>query len=135
MQKFADEFSLPQREAAIEGPVGSSPAIELGGFGRRVASALNRVTDRQLALILSALLFVLAAWPLSLVDVPPFQDLPNHLATVTVIRHLDRYPEFAFNGYFKTNSALFTWLLFVGRVVDPPVDTGKPMPPTVLDPY
>ena len=47
----------------------------------------------------------------------PFQDLPNHLATITVIRHLDLYPEFVFNGYFKTNSALFTWLLLVGNVV------------------
>ena len=40
--------------------------------------------------------------PLLLVDVPPFQDLPNHLATATVIEHPDRYPEFVFNGFFKT---------------------------------
>jgi hypothetical protein len=117
MQKFADEFSLPQHEAALEAPLGSSPSIELGGLGRRAASALARLSDQQLALILGAALFLLAAWPLVLVDVPPFQDLPNHLATVTVIRHLDRYPEFVFNGYFKTNSALFTWLLLVGNVV------------------
>jgi hypothetical protein len=117
MQKFADEFSLPQHEAALEAPLGSSPSIELGGLGRRAASALARLSDQQLALILGAALFLLAAWPLVLVDVPPFQDLPNHLATVAVIRHLDRYPEFVFNGYFKTNSALFTWLLLVGNVV------------------
>jgi hypothetical protein len=116
MQKFADEFSL-QHEAALEASLGSGSSIELGGFGRRAASALNGVTDRRLALILGAALFVIAAWPLALVDVPPFQDLPNHLATVTVIRHLDRYPEFVFNGFFKTNSALFTWLLLVGNVV------------------
>src|SRR5450432_2217033 len=117
MQKFADEFSLPQREVALDAPLGSRPSLELGGFGQGFASALARVTDRQLALILGSVLFVVAAWPLTLVDIPPFQDLPNHLAAVAVIRHLDHYPEFVFNGYFKTNSALFTWLLLVGSVV------------------
>jgi hypothetical protein len=118
MQKFADEFTL-QREAALEAPHGSSPSIELDGigFGEGFASAFARATDKQLALLLGAVLFVLAAWPLATVDVPPFQDLPNHLAAITIIRHLDRYPEFVFNGYFKTNSALFTWLLLVGNVV------------------
>jgi hypothetical protein len=117
MQKYADQFSLPQREVALDAPVGSSPSIELGGVGRSFATGLARVTDRQLALVIGSVLFVLAAWPLALVDVPPFQDLPNHLATVTVIKHLDHYPEFVFNGYFKTNSALFTWLLVVGNAV------------------
>src|ERR1700722_4538367 len=117
MQKYADQFSLPQREVALDAPVGSSPSIELGGVGRSFATGLARVTDRQLALVIGSVLFVLAAWPLALVDVPPFQDLPNHLATVTVIKPLDHYPEFVFNGYFKTNSALFTWLLLVGNVV------------------
>jgi hypothetical protein len=60
---------------------------------------------------------VLAAWPLALVSVPPLQDLPNHLATITVLEHPDRYPDLVFNGFFKTNSALFTWLLLVGRAV------------------
>lgn len=117
MQKFADEFSLPQREVALDAPLGSSPAIELGGFERSASSRLANVTDKQLALVLGAVLFIVAAWPLLLVDVPPFQDLPDHLATITVIRHLELYPEFVFNGYFKTNSALFTWLLLVGNVV------------------
>jgi hypothetical protein len=118
MQKVADEFSLPQHEAALDSPPGSRPSVELvGGFGREIASRFGRLTDRHLALALSGVLLVVAAWPLALVDVPPFQDLPNHLAAVTVIRHLDRYPEFVFNGYFKTNSALFTWLLLVGNVV------------------
>jgi hypothetical protein len=117
MQKFADDFSLPQHEAALDAPLGPGPSIKLGGLGRGLASALARLSDQQLALVLGAVLFLVAAWPLALVDVPPFQDLPNHLATVTVIRHLGRYPEFAFNGYFKTNSALFTWLLLAGNVV------------------
>ena len=82
-----------------------------------VKDVAPRLDDARLALLLGAALFVLAAWPLALVKVPPLQDLPNHLATVTVIKHLDHYPEFVFNGYFKTNSALFTWLLVVGNAI------------------
>jgi hypothetical protein len=82
---------------------------------------VRRTTDGQLALLLSAVLFVLAAWPVLLVAIPPFQDLPNHLAAITVIQHPAAYPELVFNGLFKTNSALFTWLLLVGRVVGTPM--------------
>jgi hypothetical protein len=59
-------------------------------------------------------LFVLAAWPLALVDVPPFQDLPNHLAAATILLHRAEHPGYVFNGFFKTNSALFTWLVLTG---------------------
>jgi len=62
-------------------------------------------------------LFALAAWPLLLVDVPPLQDLSNHLATAAVLRHPELYPEYVANGFFKTNSALFAWLHFLGPVV------------------
>src|ERR1700677_1357350 len=125
MQKVADEFSLPQHEAALDSPPGSRRSVDLGvegravpgGVGREIASLFGRLTDRQLALALSGVLLVVDAWPLALVDVPPFQDLPNHLAAVTVIRHLDRDPEFVFHVYFKTTSALFTWLPLVGTVV------------------
>lgn len=74
------------------------------------------LSDGHLALLLSAVLFVLGAWPLVLTDVPPYQDLPNHLAAATVIEHLGEYPEYVFNGFFKTNAALFTWLLVVGKL-------------------
>ena len=74
-------------------------------------------SDRHLALLVSAALFVVGAWPLALTEVPPYQDLPNHLAAVTVIQNLERYPEFVFNGFFKTNAALFAWLYVVGKVV------------------
>lgn len=83
-----------------------------GGWARSIA----RITDRQLALLLSGVLFILGAWPLALTEVPPYQDLPNHLATLTVIENLERYPEYVFNGFFKTNAALFTWLFVVGKV-------------------
>lgn len=73
-------------------------------------------TDKHLALLVSAALFVVGAWPLALTQVPPYQDLPNHLAVVTVIGNPARYPEFHFNGFFKTNAALFAWLFFVGKV-------------------
>jgi hypothetical protein len=79
-------------------------------------TALARATDLQLALLLSAALFVLGAWPLALVRVPPLQDLPNHLATAAVLAHPRDYPEFVFNGYLKTNSALFVWLSVVGHI-------------------
>jgi hypothetical protein len=80
-------------------------------------AALDRASDARLAWLLSAALFLLAAWPLALVDVPPLQDLPNHLAAITVIQHPDAYPEFVFTGFFKTNAALFSWLLLVGRLI------------------
>jgi hypothetical protein len=114
MQKVADEFTLTRSPAVMEVPSGST--VGLGGLRERLAASLARLTDGQLALLLGGVLFLVAAWPLALVDLPPFQDLPNHLATITVIQHPERYPEFVFNGYFKTNSALFTWLLVVGNV-------------------
>jgi len=79
-------------------------------------TGLTALTDKQLAYAASGVLFLIAAWPLALVDVPPYQDLPNHLAAVTIIEHPERYPEFAFNGFLKTNAALFAWLFVVGKV-------------------
>jgi hypothetical protein len=76
----------------------------------------TKVTNNQLALAISIALFASAAWPIALTEIPPFQDLPNHLAAVTVITHPSSYPEFVFNGFLKTNSALFTWLYFVGKL-------------------
>ncbi len=85
---------------------------------RRVARWVAR-SDARVALVASAALFVLGAWPLLLVGVPPYQDLPNHLAALTVIENPGKYPEFVFNGFFKTNTALFAWLYVVGREVGP----------------
>jgi hypothetical protein len=82
-------------------------------LGRGLAS----LSDQQLATLISVGLFVLAAWPLLLVEVPPLQDLPNHLASVTVLENPSKYPEFVSNGFFKTNTAVFAWLVFAGRVL------------------
>lgn len=60
---------------------------------------------------------MLSAWPLLLVESPPFQDLPNHVATAAVIGDLGAYPEYVFNGFFKTNAALFAWLVVGGKVL------------------
>lgn len=73
--------------------------------------------DNRLWLTIAAALFASVAWPIALVDLPPLQDLPNHLATADIIRHLDRYPEYAFNGFFKTNTGLFLWLHLTAGVL------------------
>ena len=80
------------------------------------ARSLKRLTDGQLVLVVSGVLLLLGAWPLVLTDIPPYQDLPNHLATVVVIENAARYPEFVFNGFLKTNAAFFVWLMVVGKV-------------------
>ncbi len=132
MQKLdaAQEFGTPLherggREALARSstfPIDSSFTPDFGGgaFGRLATAAsraVSRLSDMQLAWAISGVLFVLSAYPVLLVEVPPYQDLPNHLAAVTVITHPAQYPEFVANGFFKTNAALFSWLYFVGNVV------------------
>jgi hypothetical protein len=83
---------------------------------RSLLELLEELSDARLIALTAAALFVLYAWPLLLVAVPPFQDLPNHLATAHIIEHPDLYPEFAFNGLFKSNALLTLWLYTVGRL-------------------
>ena len=85
------------------------------------ANRLAALGDAQLATLLGAVLFVVAAWPLLLTEQLPFQDLPNHLATAEVLLHRDLYPELAFNGFWKTNAALTAWLFLAGHVVALPL--------------
>lgn len=109
---------MSPRNAAVSDDASSSlVGLSKGSVGDAVVRATKGLRDDRLALLISAVLFVLSAWPLLLVEVPPFQDLPNHLAAVTIIENPQLYPEFTFNGFLKTNAALFTWLAFVGRVV------------------
>jgi hypothetical protein len=123
MQKVdavATDFPIRPREAALDAPMPRAPSLphlEGEGLVRRFVGFVSRLTDAQLALLISAVLFAVGAWPLALTEVPPYQDLPNHLAAATVIAHPERYPEFVFNGFFKTNSALFAWLVVAGRVM------------------
>src|SRR4051794_2055177 len=76
---------------------------------------LAAVSDGRLTLLVALVLFALAAWPLLLVDLPPFQDLPNHVATAHIIAHPDLFPQFAFNGLFKSNALLTLWLYVFGH--------------------
>jgi hypothetical protein len=117
----APELAMRHSEASLDAPLSHGPTIT-GGFRavRRLVGFASRLSDAQLALTISVVLFAATAWPLALTEVPPYQDLPNHLAAVTVIEHPAQYPEFVFNGFFKTNAALFTWLVMVGRVVGAP---------------
>jgi hypothetical protein len=118
---------LQARDAATieaSSPVsGGSGVVTVRATFPRAAGAVRELsrgwtfTDQHVALLVSAALFVVGAWPLALTAVPPYQDLPNHLATITVIENQARYSEFAFNGFFKTNAALFAWLFVVGKVV------------------
>jgi hypothetical protein len=120
MQKVVSDSPMPRPASVTGTPLAGGWSVGLGSIAQRLAAIaawFERLTDRQLALFIALVLFGMAAWPLALVDLPPLQDLPNHLATVTVIEHPGQYPEFVFNGYFKTNSALFTWLLVAGHAM------------------
>lgn len=113
-------------DAAVDGRRADPPSGDaatsagLADASSRPWAALRARTaawsDARLASVISAALFVLSGWFVALTDVPPFQDLPNHLAAVTVIKHPELYPEYVVNGFFKTNTALFAWLSFVGSV-------------------
>jgi hypothetical protein len=94
----------------------TSGVVSVSSRVRKLSRGLT-LTDRQLTLLVSFALFVVGAWPLALTEVPPYQDLPNHLAAVTVIQNPEKYPEFVFNGFLKTNAALFAWLYLAGKVV------------------
>ena len=99
--------SLPSR------PGGTPPTPPATTF-QRIVHELARLSDARLGLLVALVLFVLAAWPLLLVELPPFQDLPNHVATAHIIAHPELYPEYVFNGYFRSNSLTTLWLRVVG---------------------
>ncbi len=87
--------------------------------GRTKESATRRfaLSDRQLAAAIGLVLFVVAGWPLLFLRIPPYQDLPGHLAAVTILDHPEKYPEFVATGFLKPNSFFFLWTLFVSRVI------------------
>lgn len=107
--------SAPDLDAGVRG-VTAGPARHLRGAWASWVVRWRGLTDRQLAWLLGSVLLVVTGYPLALTEVPPFQDLPNHLAAIAVIERPELYPEFVFNGFFKTNTALFLWLLAVGKV-------------------
>ncbi len=78
---------------------------------------LAKRSDETLALLCAAAVFVLCAWPLLLVDVPPYQDVANHLAVSTIIDFPADYPDYVFTGFVKTNAAFYAWEHFVGHAI------------------
>ncbi len=62
-------------------------------------------------------LFAIGVVPLLFVETPPLQDVPNHLATLAVMKSPALYPEFVVNGLLKTNAAFFAWMLAVSKFV------------------
>jgi hypothetical protein len=74
----------------------------------------SALSAARLVSLLALALFALAAWPLLLVDLPPLQDLPNHVATAHIIAHPDLYPQYTFNGLFKSNALLTLWFYVLG---------------------
>jgi hypothetical protein len=76
---------------------------------------LAGLSDPALVGLAASVLFVMAAWPLLLVKLPPLQDLPNHVASAHIIAHPEIYPQYAFNGFLKSNSLLTLWLYVFGR--------------------
>ena len=56
------------------------------------SAKITVMTDARLAAWIAFFLFVLSAWPLLLVDLPPFQDLPNHVATAHIVEHPELFP-------------------------------------------
>jgi hypothetical protein len=83
----------------------------------RLQAAFAPWSDRRLVLAIAGALFVTCAWPVFLLPIPPYQDLPGHLATVSILAHLDRYPEYVSNGWLKSNSAVLAWTYFVGKAI------------------
>jgi hypothetical protein len=81
---------------------------------RSLLELLDALTDAQLIALTATGLFALFAWPLLLVPLPPFQDLPNHVVSAHIVAHPDLYPEFVFNGLFKSNALLTLWLYVFG---------------------
>src|SRR4051812_18476209 len=94
----------------------STPVVGQGEIPapRRREHALG---DRQLALVIGGVLFVLVGWPLFFLRIPPYQDLPGHLAAVTILANPEKYPEFIPTGFLKPNSLFFLWTLLVGRSI------------------
>jgi hypothetical protein len=87
-------------------------------LGPKFGARLTQLSDAQLVRLITFVYFVCCSWFLLLVQVPPYQDYPNHLATIHVLKHPEVYGgEFVSNGLFKTNEAFFAFLrLFEGAL-------------------
>lgn len=78
---------------------------------------LTRLSDLALANVIAAVLFVLAAWPQVLMRFPPYQDLPDHLATIFVLKNPSQYPEFISTGLLHSNAIFATFVYYASPFV------------------
>ncbi len=86
-------------------------------MGFVVSERLEALSDRRLLFLCAAAIFVACAWPLVLVELPPYQDVPNHIASVIVMENPAEYPAFVANGLFKTNAAVYAWVHLLSGVM------------------
>ena len=79
-------WANPVRQAGAAPETGRVP------LSRVLSNWVAALTDVRLTAWIAFALFVLSAWPLLLVDLPPFQDLPNHVATAHIVEHPELVP-------------------------------------------
>jgi hypothetical protein len=94
-------------------------------------SWVEGLRDRQLATLLGAVLAIVGGWPLLFLRLPPYQDLPDHLATVCVLLNPERYPEFVSNGWLRANSFLISFLYVLSKGIGV-LGAGRLLPAIVV---
>ena len=55
------------------------------GLAPSLVAWVEGLRDRQLATLIGAVLALVGGWPLLFLRLAPYQDLPDHLATVCVL--------------------------------------------------
>jgi hypothetical protein len=73
--------------------------------------------DETLAGALGAGLFAVAFLSWLFVRQPPLQDYAEHVAAAVIAGRPGDYPEYVFNGFFKTNSAFVSFAWLVGKAI------------------
>ncbi|MFO0667092.1 MAG: hypothetical protein U0174_24280 [Polyangiaceae bacterium] len=112
-------MSAVAKERVDESPAQSEGGDERDRFSGSESIFLrpfSRLSDRTLVFVCGAILFVLAVWSQALVKFPPYQDLPDHLATVVVLQNPSLYPDFIPTGFVHTNSLLAATIFFGSKV-------------------
>lgn len=89
-----------------------TPTLHTARISNPLLLRIERLSDVALANVISVLLFLLAAWPQLILKFPPYQDLPDHLATIFVLQHPQRYPEFISTGILHSNAIFATFVYY-----------------------
>ncbi len=108
-------MTAPDPRVALSGPPRVPfPLADPASVRASAPRSFAGLSDARLVAAVGIALFVLNAWPLALVTLPPLQDLPNHVATAHIVAHPGLYPQYAFNGFLKSNSLLTLWFKAFG---------------------